>query len=334
MRKTAFALAGLFSLLSVSMNFGDAKPPASGTVDSAQSQPAVTNPTPAPAGWKLVWNDEFEGQDIDRKKWDFDAGNSLPVGPNQLVPGWGNDELEFYTSRPQNAYVQEGMLHIRAIREEFKGSRYTSARLKTRNLFGKKYGRFEFRARLPVGKGIWPAIWMLPLDDQKYGAWAASGEIDIMEARGQEPQKILGTLHYGSHWPANVHTGADYVFPDNGTIADFHVYAIEWEPGEIRFYVDDHLYQTQNFWWSCASTDGPKGVSPANEFSLNPWPAPFDQPFFITLNVAVGGQFLGNPDSTTQFPAEMVVDYVRVYDKVSGYGPAKARGPGKLPFAK
>ena len=159
-----------------------------------------------------------------------------------------------------------------------------------------------------------------------------------MEARGQEPDKVLGTLHYGSGWPANTHTGKDYVLPDKGgekgTIADFHVYALEWDPGEIRFYVDDKLYQTQNFWWSCSDRDGPKGVEPVNESELNPWPAPFDQPFYLILNVAVGGQFLGNPDNSTAFPVEMVVDYVRVYDKPGGYGQVKPRGAGKLPFGK
>ncbi len=300
------------------------------------AHPAATQPSapaPAPAGWKLAWNDEFSAPEIDKTKWDFDHGTHLPTGNNTWQPGWGNNELEYYTARPENAYVRDGSLHLKAIKESYKGSQYTSARLKTHGLFSKKYGRFEFRAKLPTGQGIWPAIWMLP-EESKYGGWAASGEIDILEARGQEPNKMLGTLHYGSHWPANAHSGADYVFPDHGTIADFHVYAFEWEPDEMRFYVDDHLYQTQNFWWSCSDMDGPKGVEPVNESELNPWPAPFNQPFYITLNVAIGGNFLGNPNKTTVFPAEMEIDYIRVYDKVGGYAPPKARGPGKLPFAK
>jgi beta-glucanase (GH16 family) len=303
--------------------------------EERQTSPAAgsAKTIPVPAGWKLAWNDEFDGAAIDRTRWDFDHGSYLKTGPNEWQPGWGNGELQFYTARPQNAYVQEGALHIRAIKESYKGSQYTSAKLRTKGLFSKAYGRFEFRAKLPTGKGIWPAIWLLPEQETKYGAWAASGEIDIMEARGQEPGKVLGTLHYGSHWPANTHSGADYVLPNNGTIADWHVYALEWEPGEIRFLVDDHLYQTQNFWWSCADTDGPKGVEPAGESELNPWPAPFDQLFYIVLNVAVGGQFLGNPDRSTVFPAEMLVDYVRVYDKAGGYASAKPRGAGKLPFA-
>lgn len=283
------------------------------------------------AGWKLVWSDEFNAAKVDPAKWAFERGSFLKTGPDSWQPGWGNGELEFYTNRPENVFVRDGMLHIRAIRERYKGSQYTSARLKTQGHFSKKYGRFEFRAKLPVGKGVWPAIWFLP-EAPKYGGWAASGEIDLMEARGQEPQKVLGTLHYGSQWPANTHTGEDYTLPNHGSTADFHIYALEWDPGEIRWYVDDHLYETQRFWWSCSDTDGPKGVEPTNESELNPWPAPFDQPFYIVMNVAVGGQFLGSPDAGTKFPVEMLVDYVRVYDRAGGYGSAKPRGPGKLPF--
>lgn len=305
---------------------------APGAAFAGAGDPATRPASPASADWKLVWNDEFDGTQIDRKKWDFDRGSFLQAG-DQWLSGWGNNELEFYTSRPDNAFVQDGMLHLRAIKESYKGAQYTSARLKTKGLFAKKYGRFEIRAKLPTGRGIWPAIWLLPQED-KYGGWPASGEIDLMEARGQEPTKVLGTLHYGSRWPANTHTGADYVFPGNSTIADFHVYALEWEPGEIRWSVDDHLYQRQNFWWSCSDTDGPRGVEPVNESELNPWPAPFDQPFYLILNLAVGGNFLGNPDATTPFPAEMVIDYVRVFDQPDGYVAPKPRGVGKLPFAK
>lgn len=290
---------------------------------------AATVPATQPAGWKLMWNDEFEGNQIDRTKWDFDTGRFLPGG-NRRQPGWGNNELECYTSRPQNVFVQDGVLHLRAIKESYEGAQYTSARLKTKGLFAKTYGRFEFRAKLPAGRGIWPAIWMLP-QQEKYGGWPASGEIDIMEARGQEPDKVLGTLHYGAHWPGNAHTSKDYIFTDNGTIADFHVYAMEWEPGEIRWYIDDHLYQRQNFWWSYTDAHGRRGVGPVNESDLNPWPAPFDHPFYMILNLAVGGNFLGNPDAKTAFPVEMVIDYVRVYDKPDGYGSTKPRGPGKLP---
>jgi beta-glucanase (GH16 family) len=293
---------------------------------------------PPASRWKLVWADEFDGTGIDRTKWDFDTGDGFyDYNAKQWIKGWGNDELQYYTSRPENAYVKDGMLHIRALKESHQGCGYTSARLKTRkkdgsSLFAPKYGRFEFRARLPTGRGVWPALWLLPQED-KYGGWAATGEIDIMEARGQEPNKVLGTLHFGSRWPKNTHVSKEYVLPNKGSIAEFHVYALEWEPGEIRWYVDGHLYATQTFWWSSSKLDGTKGADPSKESELNPWPAPFDRPFYLVMNVAVGGKFLGNPDRTTAFPGEMVVDYVRVYEKIGGYGRPRARGPGKLPFA-
>ena len=292
---------------------------------------------PPAAEWKLVWSDEFDGQGIDQAKWDFDLGNGFyNYDANAWISGWGNGELQYYTREPDNDFVKEGMLHIRAVKESLHGCGYTSARLKTRKrdggpLFHQTYGKFEFRAKLPTGQGVWPALWMLP-QDEKYGGWAASGEIDVLEARGQEPSKVLGTLHFGSRWPANAHVSKEYVLPRGGTIADFHVYALEWEPGAIRWYVDGHRYAAQSFWWSSGKADGAKGSNPANEADLHPWPAPFDRPFYLVMNVAVGGKFPGNPDKTTTFPVEMVVDYVRVYDRVGGYGKPKPRGEGRLPF--
>lgn len=290
------------------------------------------------AEWKLVWSDEFEGRQIDRTKWDFDLGNGFyNYHANVWISGWGNGELQYYTREPENAFVKDGELHLRALKESRDGCGFTSAKLKTRKrdgspLFAKKYGKFEIRAKLPTGKGVWPAIWMLP-QEEKYGGWPASGEIDILEARGQEPTKILGTLHYGARWPANTHTSHEHVLTGKD-FADFHVYGLEWEPGEIRWSLDGKQFAQQNFWWSSDKSDGDKEAKPAKEADLKPWPAPFDQPFYLILNVAIGGQFVGNPDKTTAFPAEMVVDYVRVYDKVGGYGEPKPRGAGKLPFAE
>ena len=289
--------------------------------------------------WKLTWSDEFEGAEIDKSKWDFDIGNGFfNYDAFVWISGWGNNELQYYTREPENASVKEGMLHIRAVKESYNGCGYTSAKLKTRKrdgtpLFNQKYGKFEFRAKLPTGKGVWPALWMLPQDD-KYGTWASSGEIDVLEARGQEPNKVLGTLHYGSRWPSNAYSGKHYILPNESTIAEFHVYTVEWEPGEIRWSVDGQQYASQSFWWSSSQSDGGKGVKPTKEADLNAWPAPFDQPFYLIMNVAVGGKFLGNPDKSTAFPAEMVVDYVRVYERDGGYGPLKPRGEGKLPFDK
>ena len=300
---------------------------------------ANTAAGPRDPEWKLVWSDEFDGKDIDKTKWDFDTGNGFySYDANQWINGWGNDELQYYTREPENASVKDGMLHIVVIKESFHGSGYTSARLKTRKrdgkpLFNKTYGKIEFRAKLPTGQGIWPALWMLP-QGEKYGSWPLSGEIDVMEARGQEQNKVLGTLHYGSKWPANTHSSRDYTFPNNGTIADFHVYTLEWEPGEMRWHVDGVCYATQNSWWISEKSEDPQGRKPSAEADLIPWPAPFDQPFYLVMNVAVGGKFLGNPDKTTKFPAEMIVDHVRIYDKVGGYGKPKARGPENLPFGK
>jgi beta-glucanase (GH16 family) len=273
---------------------------------------------PAPAQWTPVWRDDFDGDTIDRTKWRFDLSN----GSN----GWGNHELEYYTDRPDNAYVKDGLLHIRAVKEPFQGFQYTSARLLTRGMFSKAYGRFEFRAKLPIGKGYWPALWLLPAD-HAYGGWPASGEIDVLETRGHEPNKILGTLHYGSRPPGNTWTEADLTLPDNASVGDFHIYALEWEPGVMRWFFDDHVYSVKRHWWSCSKvTDQGRGPKNPPIEDRNPWPAPFDKPFFIIMNLAIGGTLPGTPDDQTVFPQEMLVDYVRVFDRAGGYTPAPPPG--------
>lgn len=259
------------------------------------SVPAVS--TEASPGWTLVWADEFDGEGIDPAKWEFEVN----------AWGGGNEELQYYTDRADNAHVSDGCLHIVARAESFTGPEgtraHTSARLRTKGRGDWCYGRFEIRARLPIGQGLWPAIWMLPTD-AIYGGWAAGGEIDIMELVGHRPSEVLGTLHYGAAWPHNVHTGDTHALaPGAGTFADdFHVFAIEWEAGEIRWYVDGVHTQTQREWRTTAA----------------PWPAPFDQRFHLLLNVAVGGKLPGNPDATTVFPQVMSVDYVRVYQRAAG----------------
>ncbi len=300
--------------------------------------PAQRSPMSSRSGWRLVWSDEFASTTIDTTRWGFDLGNGFSADSGKtFVAGWGNNELQCYTSDTANVFVAGGQLHIRALRSTRDGCLYTSARLKTRRpdgsaLFAQRYGRFEFRAKLPVGRGLWPALWMLPQDDA-YGTWAASGEIDVMEARGQTPTTVLGTLHYGSRWPNNTFTGADYILPARGTIADFHTYAVEWEPGRIRWFVDDALTQTQQFWWSSSLQAGRQGSKPTGAADLNPWPAPFDQRFFLIMNLAVGGNFLGNPDASTPFPGTMLVDFVRVYERQGTRRQLVPRGPGKLPYA-
>ncbi len=255
------------------------------------------------AGWKLVWSDEFDGERIDEQKWTYDIGNGFTDGNGIYISGWGNSELQYYTSRDENVHVSDGALRITAIKESFEGHSYTSTRVKTKGLFSQTYGRFEIRARLPVGRGLWPAIWMLP-EESEYGGWAASGEIDIMEAKGSLPDQTSGAIHYGGVWPNNTYTAAEQQLPSGELISDYHVYALEWEREEIRWYVDDVLFQTAKDWHSVNA-----------EGERLPYPAPFDKPFHLLINLAIGGHFDGNPDDDTAFPAVMEVDYVRVYEK-------------------
>lgn len=295
--------------------------------------------TSAEDRWELVWGDEFEGTALDRSKWDVDLGNGFfDYKTHTWVPGWGNEELQYYTREPDNLQVRDGHVYIRALRESLHGCGYTSARIKTRRrdgtpLFTKRYGKFEFRAKVPYGKGLWPALWLLPQDDA-YGTWSASGEIDVMEIVGERPHQYLGSIHFGSTFPKRSLVTHVHTFPEGGSVADFHVYAVEWEPGIIRWSVDGILWATQSFWWSCSRLRNGKGVEARSAADLNPWPAPFDQPFYIVMNVAVGGNFPGVPDPATHFPAELVVDYVRVYDKVGGYGEPVPRGAGRFPYQK
>ena len=241
-------------------------------------------------GCVLVWADEFDGTGVNPTKWEFQTGDGTLYG----IPGWGNNELQWYQS--DNATVANGVLTIQARQQSVGGKNYTSTRIRSRGLGDFLYGRFEMRARLPVGQGMWPAFWMLPTNSFIYGTWAASGEIDIMESIGGE--QIYGTIHYGGEAPANTSSGSSTLLPP-GTATDFHVYAIEWEPTEIRWYVDGQLYGTKTSWFSTAG----------------PYPAPFDVDFHLLLNLAVGGDFPGNPDGSTVFPQDYVVDYVRVYQQ-------------------
>jgi len=262
-----------------------------------QEKPAGTSSK----NWTLVWNDEFDAPPnsaVDPAKWVLETGGN----------GWGNNELEYYTQRLQNSFQRDGNLVIRVLQEKFKGPDgvardYTSARLKTQGKFSQKYGRFEARIKIPRGQGIWPAFWMLGDDVDEVG-WPECGEIDIMENIGKEPTLVHGTIH-GPGYSGDHGIGDPFASADNRKFADdFHVYAVEWEPEAIRFYVDEHLYATRTL------ADLPKGAK---------WV--YDHPFFMLLNVAVGGYWPGNPDGSTTFPQEMLVDYVRVYsaaEKTSG----------------
>lgn len=257
----------------------------------------------APDKWDVVWSDNFSGDKIDESKWNFVQGGG----------GYGNNELENYTNRPENARVEDGHLVIQAQKEKYGNEDYTSAKLTTEGKGDWTYGRYEIRAKLPQGQGMWPAIWMMPSDYNLYTGWPASGEIDIMELLGNDPNTVYGTLHYGMPWK---HTGTDYKLPNNGSFADsYHTFTLDWEPGEMRWYVDGVLYQKQNDWYS-------KNASEAAPYT---YPAPFDRDFYLQLNLAVGGDWPGNPDSTTQFPQEMDVDYVKVYKLDGQYRDAGQR---------
>lgn len=243
--------------------------------------------------WNLVWQDEFDTSQIDVTKWNFEIG----------ARGWGNDELEFYTNRRENAYIENGQLVIEARNDDYQGNAYTSARMTTKNKGDWRYGRIEVRARLPRGQGLWPAIWMMPTDSY-YGGWAASGEIDIMELLGNDENTVYGTIHYGGSSPANVHSGAEYRLSQAPNFADgFHTFALEWDSTKISWFVDDSLYEEQSTWYTASHA----------------FPAPFDKRFYLILNVAVGGKWPGYPEASTTFPQKMKVDYIRVYARNPDY---------------
>jgi beta-glucanase (GH16 family) len=255
--------------------------------------------------WTLVWEDSFEGDKLNEENWTIDIGNGFYTEDGTFISGWGNEELQSYQA--DNVRVENGKLILEGRKETVSDAtgtyNYTSGKIHSQGKFSQKYGRFEARMSLPKGQGYWPAFWMMPENDV-YGTWAASGEIDIMENAGGTPQKIGGAIHYGGQWPNNTFTAKDYYFPEGRDVTNMNVYAVEWEPGEIRWYVNDELYQTLNS-WSTTSTGNPAKFS---------YPAPFDQEFYLILNLAIGGWYGGNPDRTTPFPGQMVVDYVRVYE--------------------
>jgi beta-glucanase (GH16 family) len=237
---------------------------------------------------ELVWSDEFEGEEgslPSSQYWTMEIGTG--------ADGWGNQELQYYTDRPKNVALDgEGHLVIQAHQESFGGMPFTSARLKTQGKITQKYGRIEARIQNPYGPGLWPAFWMLGENIEEVG-WPQSGEIDIMEMRGQLPSVIHGSLHGPGYSGGNPVTQS-YTLPNARFDADFFVYAVEWHPERIDFFVNDYLYQRVM----------PDDVS-------GEWV--FDQPFFLLLNVAVGGNYVGFPTQETKFPQQMMVDYVRIY---------------------
>ena len=233
----------------------------------------------------LVMQDEFEVDGApDDNLWGFEIGTG--------VNGWGNNELQYYTDRRENVTVQNGQLLIIAREEEFEGSAYTSARLITKDKFEQAYGRFEARMRLPFGQGIWPAFWMLGADIDT-NPWPAAGEIDIMEYRGQDPTILIGSVH-GPGYSGGEAISKSYELQNDRFDTGFHVFGIEWAPDYVNYYVDDVLYNQ---------------ITPDDV--TGEWV--FDKPFYLLINLAVGGSFVGSPNADTVFPQTMLVDYVRVY---------------------
>ncbi len=233
----------------------------------------------------LVLDENFDTDGAPNSQvWGFDIG----TGEN----GWGNQELQYYTDRPDNVTIQNGILLITARQESFENSQYTSARLLTKDKFEQQYGRFEARIRLPFGQGIWPAFWMLGADIDE-NPWPGAGEIDIMEYRGQNPTVLIGSVH-GPGYSGGEAISKEYTLENDRFDTGFHIFGIEWGPEFVNFYVDDVLYNQ---------------ITP--EDVTGEWV--FNKPFYILMNLAVGGTFVGSPNAETEFPQTMLVDYVRVY---------------------
>lgn len=252
-----------------------------GCVDETQTVTTLSVP---------VLQEEFDTDGTpDINLWSFDIGD----GTSEGLPGWGNNELQYYTDRPENVTVENGFLVITAREESFEGSPYTSGRLITKDKFEQAYGRFEARMRLPWGQGLWPAFWMLGADIDE-NEWPGAGEIDIMEYRGQEPSTILGSVH-GPGYSAGEAITKSYTLDNDRFDTGFHVFGVEWAPDYVNFYVDDVLYNQ---------------ITPEDV----PGDWVFNKPFYILINVAVGGSFVGSPNAETEFPQTMLVDYVRVFN--------------------
>ncbi|UQZ35279.1 glucan endo-1,3-beta-D-glucosidase [Paenibacillus sp. PK3_47] len=283
--------------------------------ESDQEDITIGTPAdPAISGMNLIWQDEFSGTALDTSKWNYETGYYISNDPNSW--GWGNAELQHYTNSTQNVFVTDGKLNIRALNDHRsfpqdpnRYAEYSSGKINTKDHMSLQYGRVDIRAKLPTGNGIWPALWMLP-EDSVYGAWAASGEIDIMEAKGRLPGTTSGAVHFGGQWPVNRYIAGEYHFPQGQTFAnDYHVYSMIWEDDNIKWYVDGKFFfkVSREQWYSVAAPNNPN--------------APFDQPFYLIMNLAVGGHFDGGlTPAPSDIPATMQVDYVRVYKEGSGGG--------------
>ncbi len=245
-------------------------------------------------GYSLVFEDDFNGETLDRSKWNVELHK----------PGWVNEELQKYVDTEEVLFLGDGLLHIRSVRKVLAdGSKaYDSGRISTQGKYEFTYGLFEARLKVPQGKGFLPAFWLMTGDEERWEQWPVCGEIDIMEVLGHETRTNYGTLHYGLPHEQNQGT---YTLPEGDFAGDFHTFAVEWLPGSIRWYVDGRQFHKAGRWF----TVGRNGVQ-------RPYPAPFDHDIYLILNLAVGGIWPGSPDETTEFArATFEVDYVRVYQK-------------------
>ena len=293
MTKMKKAVAVALSATMVLALFAGCKKTAPTTSEPASAPEEVVE-VPELEGYTLLWNDEFSGAAMDESIWSYD--------PHE--PGWTNEELQEYTESTENVFTRDGKMVLKAIKTTDENGKdyYTSGKIKTQNKKDFMYGKVVVSAKVPEGQGLWPAIWMMPTDESFYGQWPKCGEIDIMEVLGSDVTTAYGTVHYGE--PHAEQQGI--VNLSSGSFADdFHEYSVEWEPGEMRWYIDGELYLTVNDWFTAVAGEDEK-----------PYPAPFNQTFFVQLNLAVGGTWPGNPDETTNFDnAEFLIDYVRVYQK-------------------
>lgn len=276
----------------------------------ADDIPLGTSEDSAIEGWDLVWNDEFNGTELDESKWNYETGYYLNDDPGTW--GWGNNELQHYTDSKDNVFVEDGKLNIVALEDPAtfpqnpeRVAPYSSGKITTQDKFKFTYGRVDFSAKLPAVSGAWPALWMMP-NDNVYGGWASSGEIDVMEARGRVPESTSGAIHFGGEWPANTYLSGEQHFEDGGRIdTAFHTYSVIWEEDAISWFVDGKFFYkvTKEQWFSAAMRDNPN--------------APFDQDFYLIMNLAMGGWFDGGIEpNVDDFPVSMEVDYVRVYNEL------------------
>lgn len=238
------------------------------------------------AGYHLVWSDEFNAAALNDQSWNYETGGS----------GWGNNELENYTARPQNSFLSAGNLVIEARKEDYGTNKYTSARLTTKGKRSFTFGRIDIRAKLPVAKGLWPALWMLGSNIDAVG-WPACGETDIMELIGTRPNQVVGSLHWKLANGAAGTYNNTYTLSSGDFSQQFHVFSLIWEQNNLQILVDDKPYVT------------------ATDANITGGTYPFNNPSFLIFNVAVGGDWPGPPDGTTTFPQRMFVDYVRVFQK-------------------